>query len=96
MTNVILNDIILKEINQICSNIYVTIHLQHRINIETHASSRCVDINILVEGSEHTRELRSMDGVPISSDPKNSKSYDSSISAATIHAVEANLHSMSR
>ena len=72
---------------------------QHRINIETHIS-RCVDINILVEGVEHSNQLRSMDGMPVSSDPKNlatsNKNFDPSISAAAINAVEANLHSMSR
>ena len=71
---------------------------QHRINIETATNiSRCVDINILVEGEEHSNLIRSMDGMPVSSDPKNlvtsNKTNDSSISAA---AVEENLHSMSR
>lgn len=69
---------------------------QHRINIETHAS-RCVDINILVEDAERSNQLRSMDGMPVSSDLKNlGVKTDSSISSATIHAVEANLHSMTR
>merc|ERR1712150_85587 len=69
---------------------------QHRINIETH-TSRCVDINILVEDTERSNQLRSMDGMPVSSDLKSlGVKNDSTISAAAIHEVEANLHSMSR
>jgi hypothetical protein len=38
-----------------------------------------------------------MDGMPVSHDLKNlGVKNDASISAATIHAVEANLHSMGR
>ena len=68
--------------------------MQHRINIETLASRGCVDINILVEGSEHTNQLCSMDGMKSCGIYKNVN--DTAETAATINAVEANLHSMSR
>ena len=69
---------------------------QHRINIETHAS-RCVDINILVEDEELTSKVKRMDGMPISSDAKNSgNKNESDITTTSIQDVEANLHAMSR
>lgn len=69
---------------------------QHRINIETHAS-RCVDINILVEDEELTSKVKRMDGMPVSSDIKNSANKNELVATATtIQDVEANLHAMSR
>ena len=75
---------------------YISSHFQHRINIETHAS-RCVDINILVEDEELTSKVKRMDGMPISSDAKNSgNKAEINITTTTIQDVEANLHAMSR
>ena len=85
-------------INFICCLFYeyISTHFQHRINIETHAS-RCVDINILVEDEELTSKVKRMDGMPISSDVKNSgNKAEVNITTTTIQDVEANLHAMSR
>ena len=75
---------------------YLSSHFQHRINIETHAS-RCVDINILVEDEELTNKVKRMNGMPISSDCKNSgNKAEVNVTTTTIQDVEANLHAMSR